>query len=47
VAFLLDQGPDLSFRDPTFGATALGAARHFGHDDIVALIEGLDTGATL
>jgi ankyrin repeat protein len=47
AAFLLDQGPDLSFRDPTFGATALGSARHFGHADIVALIEGLDSGTTL
>jgi hypothetical protein len=47
VAFLVEQGPDLSFREPTFGATALGSARHCGHEDIVALLEGLDTGATL
>ena len=40
VEFLLGQGPDLSFADPSFGATARGAARYAGHTEIVALIDG-------
>ncbi len=40
VAFLLDHGPDLSFREPRFGATALGAARYAGDPAIMQLIEG-------
>jgi ankyrin repeat protein len=47
VAFLLERGPDLSVREPTFGATALGMARHLGHDDIVALLEAADAGPAL
>lgn len=39
VEFLLGQGPDLSFADPSFGATARGAARYAGHTEIVALID--------
>ena len=33
------KGPDLSFTDPSFGATARGAARYAGHTEIVALID--------
>lgn len=40
VEFLLGQGPDLSFADPSFGATARGAASYAGHTEIVALIDG-------
>jgi hypothetical protein len=40
VEFLLGQGPDLSFAEPSFGATARGAARYAGHAEIVALIDG-------
>jgi ankyrin repeat protein len=47
VALLLEHGPDLSFAEPTFGATALGAARHHGHDDIVKLLEDIDSGTAL
>jgi hypothetical protein len=47
VALLLERGPDLSFAEPTFGATALGAARHHGHDDIVKLLEDVDSGTAL
>lgn len=39
VAFLLDHEPDLSFREPRFGATALGAARYAGDPEIVKLLE--------
>ena len=39
VEFLLGQGPDLSFADPSFGATARGAASYAGHTEIVALID--------
>jgi len=39
VEFLLGEGPDLSFADPSFGATASGAARYAGHTEIAALIE--------
>lgn len=39
VEFLLDRGPDLSFTEPSFGATASGAARHVGNTEIAALIE--------
>jgi hypothetical protein len=39
VEFLLDYNPDLSFADPSFGATARGAARYAGHTEIVALID--------
>jgi ankyrin repeat protein len=41
VEFLLGQGPDLSFADPSFGATARGAASYAGHTEIVALIDEL------
>ena len=37
--FLLGQGPDLSFADPSIGATARGAASYAGHTEIVALID--------
>jgi ankyrin repeat protein len=47
VALLLEHGPDLRFAEPTFGATALGAARHHGHDDIVQLLEDVDSGRVL
>ncbi|WP_187366208.1 hypothetical protein [Trebonia kvetii] len=36
----LGQGPDLSFAEQSFGATARGAARYAGHTEIVALIDG-------
>jgi ankyrin repeat protein len=39
VEFLLGKGPDLSFADPSFGATASGAARYNGHTEIAALID--------
>ena len=39
VEFLLGKGPDLSFADPSFGATARGAASYAGHTEIVALID--------
>jgi hypothetical protein len=39
VEFLLGQGPDLSFTDPSFGATARGAAGYAGHTEIVELID--------
>lgn len=39
VAFLLDHQPDLSFREPRFGATALGAARYAGDPEVVELIQ--------
>ena len=39
VEFLLGKGPDLTFADPTFGATARGAASYAGHAEIVALID--------
>lgn len=39
VEFLLGNDPDLSFADPSFGATARGAARYAGHTEIVALID--------
>jgi hypothetical protein len=38
VEFLLGKDPDLSFADPSFGATASGAARYNGHTEIAALI---------
>jgi hypothetical protein len=47
VAVLLAQGPDLSVREPTFGATALGMARHYGHADIARLLERVDGGLAL
>ena len=47
VALLLAQAPDLSVREPTFGATALGMARHYGHDDIARRLERVDTGTGL
>jgi hypothetical protein len=40
VAFLLGREPDLSFREPRFGATALGAARYAGDPGVVELLEG-------
>ena len=39
VEFLLGKGPDLSFADPSFGATASGAARYTGHTEVAALID--------
>ncbi len=39
VGFLLGKDPDLSYAEPSFGATARGAARHFGHAGIAAMIE--------
>jgi hypothetical protein len=39
VEFLLGKGPDLSFAEPGFGATASGAARYAGNTEIAALIE--------
>lgn len=39
VEFLLGKDPDLSFADPSFGATASGAARYNGHTEIAALID--------
>ena len=39
VEFLLGKDPDLSFTDPSFSATARGAARYAGHTEIVALID--------
>lgn len=39
VEFLLGQGPDLSFTDPSFGVSARGAASYAGHTEIVALID--------
>lgn len=39
VEFLLGKGPDLSFADPAFGATARGAASYARHAEIVALID--------
>jgi hypothetical protein len=39
VEFLLTRGPDLGFAEPTFSATALGAARYHGRQDIVDLLE--------
>jgi hypothetical protein len=41
VEFLLTKGPDLRVTEPCFHATALGAARYFGLDDMVALLEPL------
>jgi hypothetical protein len=40
VTFLLSHEPDLSFREPRFGATALGAARYAGDPRVVELLEG-------
>jgi hypothetical protein len=39
VEFLLTKDPDLEFREPCFDATARGAARYFGNDAIVALLD--------
>ena len=39
VEFLLGKGPDLSYADPGFGATARGAALYNGHTEIAALID--------
>jgi hypothetical protein len=39
VEFLLGKDPDLGFANPSFGATARGAARYAGHTEIVALID--------
>jgi len=41
VEFLLTKNPDLRVTEPCFHATALGAARYFGRDEIVALLEPL------
>jgi hypothetical protein len=48
VEFLLTQGPDLTVREPWWGATSLGLARHDGNnvngrpDDIQATIKILE-----
>lgn len=39
--FLLTKDPDLLATEPCFHATALGAARYFGNDEMVALLEPL------
>lgn len=41
VEFLLTKDPDLRVTEPFFHATALGAARYFGNDEMVALLEPL------
>jgi ankyrin repeat protein len=41
VEFLLTKGPDLTVREPCFGATAAGYARHAGNDEIVAILDPL------
>jgi hypothetical protein len=41
VEFLLTKGPDLRVTEPYFHATALGAARYMGNDEMVALLEPL------
>lgn len=41
VEFLLTKNPDLRVTEPSFNATALGAARYHGHDEMVALLEPL------
>jgi hypothetical protein len=41
VEFLLERGPDLSFAEPCFGATALGVARYLGNREMVARLEPL------
>jgi ankyrin repeat protein len=38
-SFLLDKQPDLSFTEPFFGSTAIGAARYHGHHEVVAMLE--------
>jgi hypothetical protein len=42
VGFLLTKQPDLTIKEPFWGATALGAARFFKHSEIVALLEPLE-----
>ncbi|MFD2421005.1 hypothetical protein [Amycolatopsis pigmentata] len=41
VEFLLTKDPDLRVAEPRFHATALGAARYHGRDEMVALLEPL------
>ena len=41
VEFLLGKGPDLTFTEPCFGSTAVGAARYHGHRAMVARLEPL------
>jgi hypothetical protein len=41
VEFLLTKDPDLRVTEPIFGASALGAARYFGNDELIALLEPL------
>jgi hypothetical protein len=41
VEFLLTKNPDLRVTEPCFHATAVGAARYFGCDEMVALLEPL------
>jgi hypothetical protein len=41
VEFLLTKDPDLRVTEPCFHATALGAARHLGHDELVSLLDPL------
>jgi hypothetical protein len=41
VEFLLTKGPDLRVTEPCFHATALGAARYLGNDEMAALLEPL------
>lgn len=40
VTFLLAEGADPTFIEPRFGATAIGAARYHGRDEMVALLAG-------
>jgi ankyrin repeat protein len=39
VEFLLTKGPDLTVREPLFGATAPGYARHMGNGEIAAILD--------
>jgi ribosomal protein S18 acetylase RimI-like enzyme len=39
ATLILSANPDLSIKDNTFHATALGWAQHFGHEEIVRMIE--------
>jgi hypothetical protein len=41
VEFLLTKDPDLRVSEPVFQANALGAARYFGNDEMLALLEPL------
>ncbi len=43
VEFLLAKGPDLTVRDPIFGATAAEYARYIGNTDVATLIDQYQT----